>query len=230
MAFNYECDFYLQAQRLTPITKRQDVRLGMLESISEPIQWNRDNLFDSYLSGDASTVWDAGTNYVRYERVNYQNKIYECIDDNINQFPTLFPEYWVQVVGDFRGATERIKYNCQKIILEYILNKWFGTTFRQPEVGNSDFYITGVERTAGTFSVAEDGIVNGVYATSSVSQFSVGAEDYIGEASAYSASYNFIVHYPLSTIASTGDPEYFQMTALINKYKIFGSTVQYTPY
>ncbi len=230
MAFNYECDFNLQNERLTPITKRQDVRLALLESISEPIQWNRDNFFDEYLEGDSAAVWDAGTSYVRYDRVNYQNKIYEAIEDSLNQLPTV-AEYWVQVIGDFRGATERIKYNCQKIMLEYILNRWFSTIFRQPEVGTpSDFYIVDNTRFVPGFSVPETTFRDGIYVSNSIFERANKTKKFVKVSPGYSATSNFTVYYPVVTIPTTTDDEYYQMTGLIDQYKIFGSTADYISY
>jgi hypothetical protein len=230
MAFSYECDFYLQAQRLTPIEKRLPVRLGILESISEPIQWNRDNFFDSYLEGDNSAEHDLITAYVRYDRVRFQNKIYEAVEDNTGIEPDN-SEYWVEVVGDFRGATERIKYNCQTLMLEWVLNKWFGTTFNQPStLLNSDFYIVNHDRDADTFSVAEESVIDGVYVTSSTPEFSELSEDYVGDVSAYAGGINFTVYYPVSVIAFDTDPEYFQMVNLIEQYKVFGASVNYISY
>ncbi len=229
--FNYECDFNLQAQRLTPITKRLDVRLGMLESISEPIQWNRDNFFDSFLEGDSAAAWDAGTNYVRYDRVNYQNRIYECIEGNLNKFPGLFPEYWVQVVGDFRGATERIKYNGQRLMLEYILNRWFGTVFRQPStLSSSDFYIVNNTRFIPAFTVPETTFRNGIYVSNSIYESAIKVKKFVKATPAYIATSNFSVYYPATSITSTTDTKYYQMTSLIEKYKVFGSTPDYISY
>ncbi len=231
MAFNYDCDFSLQAQRLTPITKRQDIRLGILDAISEPIQWNRDNFFDSYLEGDDSDVWDVGTNYVRYDRVNYQNMIYECTNDILGELPTN-TDYWVKVLGDFRGATERIKYNCQKIMLEWMLNKWFGTTFNQPStLLNSDFYIVDNARVGNTFTVYENSEIGGEYAASSVYDDTTLTGEWIYEEPGYTTDTpNFTVYYKLTDIPSTSNMKYFQMTDLVNKYKIYGSTVAYIGY
>lgn len=230
MAFNYEANFYLQAQRLTPIEKRQAVRLGLLECISEGIQWNRDNFFDEYIEGDSAAVWDVSTPYVKEDRVNYQNRIYYCIADNTGNLPT-DTTYWTQVLADFRGAAERIKYNFQKIMLEYILNKWFATTFRQPSTGlDSDFYIVSNDRDGDIFYVSESSSVDGVFLPSVVPQFATQSEDYIGETSTFTASANFTVNYPVATIPSTSDEKYFQMVALMEKYKIAGSTVEYVSY
>lgn len=268
MAFSYECDFNLQAQRLTPVTKRLPVRLGVLKSISAPIQWNRDNFFNSYLGGDASPAWDSGTTYYSGStdpmtkvytppsRVNYLNKIYEStnppiydpiakvfvVQPNLGHAPTDI-SFWSEVVGDFRGATERIKYNCQTLMMEYIINRWFGTQFYQPLAlggvsGNigQNFWIVNLKRDSGNFVVAENSVIDGVFVTSEVPQFSgdIG-EEYVGEVSGFSPGaiqYNFEVHYPLVIIPNTIDPapkhpNYYQMTSLVDKYKIFGSTVKY---
>jgi hypothetical protein len=230
MAFSYECDFYLQAGRLTPIEKRQDVRLGLLESTSSPIQWNRDNFFDGYLEGDSASVWIIATSYSRYDRVNYQNRIYECTNDNTGELPTN-TDYWVKVLDDFRGATERIKYNCQKLMIEWVLNKWFGTTFNQPStLLNSDFYIENNVRFASPFTVPETTFRDGLYVSNAIFESSKNTTKYVKNIPAYLPSQNFTVFYPLSVIANTTDDEYYQMTALINKYKVLGSTAAYTGY
>lgn len=230
MSFNYECDFNLQAGRLTPIAKRQDVRLGFMECLSEPIQWNRDNFFDEYLEGDSSAVWDVSTAYSRYDRVNYQNKIYECTNDNTGELPTN-TDYWVKVVDDFRGATERIKYNCQKLMMEWVLNKWFSTTFRQPSTGlDSDFYIVNNVRFASPFTVPETTFREGVYVSNAIFESSQRTTKYVKNIPAYMPSQNFTVYYPLSVIANTTDDEYYQMVSLVDKYKLLGSTAAYTGY
>jgi hypothetical protein len=230
MAFNYECNFYLQAQRLTPIVKRQAVRLGLLECISEGVQWNRDNFFDEYLEGDSSAVWDISTAYVKEDRVNYQNRIYYCIADNTGNLPT-DTTYWTQVVADFRGATERIKYNFQKIMLEWILNKWFAATFRQPSTGlDSDFYIVSNDRDGEVFYASEESVLDGVFQPSVVPQFASQMEDFIGETATFTAGANFTVFYPVATIPLITDDKYYQMVALMDKYKIAGSTVEYISY
>lgn len=231
MPFSYEYDVNLAGQRLTPITKRQDVRLAFLQCIAEPIQWARDNFFDSYLEGNSSSEWSNVTAYSRYDRVNYQNRIYECLEDNTGESPTN-EDYWVQVVGDFRGAKERIKYNCQTIMLEWVLNKWFATTFRQPSTGlDSDFYIVNNPRDGSTFTVYEDSVNNeSEYIASSVFQGTDFVEQWVFEDPQYSFGANFTVYYPVSVIPTTNDDKYYQMTALINKYKLMGSTVDYISY
>jgi hypothetical protein len=230
MSFSFDCDFNLQGLRLTPIGKRLDVRLGMIESASEPLQSAHENFFNYYLLGDPSAVWDVSTAYSRYDRVNYQNRIYECTNDNTGELPT-GTGYWTQVLVDFRGATERIKYNCQKIMLEWILNKWFGATFRQPSSGaDSDFYIEDIQRDGETFTAYIDVEPSGLPIASNVFEGSPFTMQWVFEAPIYDHGANFAVYYPVAVIPTTSDDKYFQMVSLINKYKILGSTVEYISY
>jgi hypothetical protein len=229
MAFTFDCDFDLQAYRLSPVNKRQDVWLNYLYCIAEPIQSAHENFFTSYLEGDASAVWDIGTNYSRYDRVNYQNRIYQCVSDIIAELPTN-TTYWVQVVGDFRGMNERIKYNSQKLMLEWILNRWFATNFEQPGGGTSDFYIVDNTRNVPVFTVPKETYRSNIYVSSSVFEQSFKTKKFVKETPNYASVQNFTVYYKLTDIPSITDDKYFQMVDLVNKYKVIGSTVTYTSY
>lgn len=227
---DYAYDINIASYRLTPVTKRLDVRLSFLECIGAPLQRIRDNFFETYLTGSANLAWDISSSYVKYDRVNYQNKIYECLKDTTGSLPT-DRSFWVLVTGDFRGAVERIKYNCQTIMLEYILNKWFGTTFRQPAIGvPSDIYIVNNSRDSSLFLISENRTFDGIFIASKIAQQEAQAEEWIGETATYSLGANFTVYYPIALIPTTTDDRYYQMTSLINKYKIFGSTADYISY
>lgn len=228
MDYNY--DISLASYRLTPVTKRLDVRLSFLECMGAPLQKARDDFFDNYLTGSNETTWSNVTAYLKYDRVNYQNRIYEAAQDSTGNLPT-DRDYWVQVTADFRGATERIKYNCQTIMVEWLLNKWFGTTFRQPAIGSpSDIYIVNNSRDGNTYTSYEDPVVDGVYVNSEGYQLAPLAQAWSFATPNYTFGANFSVHYPIALIPLTTDDKYYQMTSLVNKYKIFGSTVDYISY
>lgn len=229
MAWTYDCNYQTQSYRLTPIFKRLDVRLNYQYCIDNQIQFNHDLFFDKYLNGSSYSVYSAVTAYSKGDRVNYLNKVYECILASTGNLPTV-PLYWIEVLNDFRGVVERIKYNCQTLMIEWILNKWFALTFNQPSAGNSDIYIVNNTRDSNTFSVAESSYYLSVFATSEVSETASFSDDFVGDASSYSFSSNFTVFYPVATITSTTSAEYYQMVNLVNKYKIYGSTVAYTSY
>ena len=229
MAWTYDCDYNLQAYRVTPTAKRQDIVLSFNYCNVAPLVWQQGIFFDKYLNGSSYSAYSNVTAYTRGDRVNYQNRVYECTNDTTGNLP-IDRNYWYQILGDFRGVTERIKYNCQKLMIEWVLNKWFGTTFNQPSAGNSDIYIVDNVRDTDTFLVAATSVLDGVFITSETPESAALMDDYIGETPTYSFGANFEVFYPVATITSTTSDEYYQLVNLVNKYKIYGSTVEYTSY
>lgn len=219
--FNYDYTVELAAYRLTPVAKRQSVRLGFLDCIALVIQREHDLFFNDYVNGNGDAAYSNVTAYLRYDRVNYQNRIYEARKNNTGVLPA-DPDYWVQILGDFRGANERLKYNCQKLLMDYMLNKWFGTTFNQPADGNSDIWIETTDEIDLSLVMAPvNNVINGMGPTG----FGISG---MGPSHLFVTA-NFIVHYPLSVIPDSSD-QYNQLVSLVNKYKLFGSTPSYQSY
>ncbi len=62
-----------------------------------------------------------------------------------------YPYLWLKVLDNFLGVNERASYSSVKLIYEYALNRWFNTSFRQPNgsaedhvlnpLGTSDIYV-----------------------------------------------------------------------------------------
>lgn len=221
MGFSYEYTVNLATYRLTPVAKRLPVRLAFLECSAIVIQKRRDLFFNDYLQGNNSAAWSSVTAYSRYDQVNYQNRIYECRADNTNNLPT-DPAFWTQILGDFRGANERLKYNDQKLIMDYLLNKWFGTTFKQPADGNSDIWIETTDEIDNSLVMAPNNNSIAFMPTVNFPLYGMGPSHIF-------AVTNFIVHYPLAVIPDSSE-QYNQLTFLTNKYKLFGSTPGYQSY
>jgi len=225
--WTYDCDYEIQSYRLTPTFKRLEKRLAYQNCVDGQIQYNHDKFFDSFIGGDASAAYSNVTAYVDGDRVNYQNKIYECILATTGNLPT-DTTYWIPYVSDFRGVVERIKYNCQTVMLEWILNRWFATSFVQPGGGNSDIYIVNNDRSSSTFvaGAISGGVTYGSYVYSTP-EF---VDDFVPETPSFSSSPNFTVYYPISLIPTITNEKYYQLVNLVNKYKTFGSTVEYISY
>jgi hypothetical protein len=110
---------------------------------------------------------------------------------------------------------ERILYNGQKLTLEYAMNKWFGTTFRQPN-STSDIYISNNSITIPTFRVGTLELGSSVVGTLSSSEF-------IGTVSSFTVSANFTIHCPVAVYNALD-------ITLINNDKIFRAFVdKYVP-
>lgn len=224
----YNINFGNEVEKLLPPAKREPKNLAWLRSLVKPIQWLRDLFFEDYANGNNDALYDSLATYSVGDRVRYMNKIYECISNTTAGTNPSNITNWIKILDDFRGARERVTYNGQKIVLEWILNRWFGTSFIQPDSTNptnrSDFYVDTQNTDDDSFLVGETSPE-----TSFVSETTIFMEDFVGE-SYDPEAINFIVYYPLATIPSTTDDKYYQMTALTEKYKLAGTTPGYESY
>lgn len=121
------------------------------------IQYLHDLFFTTYVSGFSGDKWDAVSTYAKGIRVRHtDHAVYEAIQAvPANEDPLTSVTYWRKVSNIWIGARERAKYNGQKIVLEWALNKWFDTTFRyKPSL--SDIYLTNNYIDSGGFIVAVD--------------------------------------------------------------------------
>lgn len=223
----YDQDFEQIGEQLTPPDKRLAKFTAWILSLLNPMQWNTDLFFIDYRLGSSSALYSGATAYVLGDRVKYNNKIYECILATTGNLPS-DDTYWILILNDFRGATERVYYNGQKLSLEWILNKWFSTNFVQPVYNppsaNSDFYIDELITDDDSFLVALDSDSGPSYV--GLNNF---VEDFIG-VDYVAVVNNFNVNYPLSVIPSTSDSKYKEMVSLVNQYKLYGTLVTYTGY
>lgn len=95
-----------------------------------PLQWLRDLIYGDYSNGFTGNDWVTGTNYIYGDRVRYtDNRVYELTNiaglTPSTVAPDLDPANWFKVLDTWIGLRERAKYNSQKIMMEYILNKFF---------------------------------------------------------------------------------------------------------
>jgi hypothetical protein len=222
----YDINYGLQWQNLLPPSKRSQEFIDWGKSLLAPLQWLVDLFFGSYFLGDSTTAaYDPAVSYIKGERVRYLNSLYEVINtpSGAGVLPTDI-DYWILVQQDWRGVQERILYDGQKLNLEYMLNRWFGTTFNQPSVGNSEIYITNLITNDDLFFIGENDDDTGDVAATDLFQ-----SDFIGASYTFQP-YNFRVNYPLSLIPSTSDPLYAQLVALTNRYKLYATTPTWVGY
>lgn len=135
----------------TPLRYRYKPKFtAWMLSLLYPLQWLRDNTFNDYIQGSAAPLWNPLATYNTGDRIKgYGNAVFESIvDGNIGIDPDQAlnaSDFWMRISDDYRGVNERLKYNSQKLMLEYVLNKFFRTTFIQPDdvntPTNSNIYI-----------------------------------------------------------------------------------------
>ncbi|QTE37483.1 hypothetical protein J3L18_31040 [Mucilaginibacter gossypii] len=137
----YDINTDQQVIELLPPDKRYPQTVHWVQNLlKSTVQFLRDNLLDGYRNGSTAPLYAAGT-YGYGSYVQYQKGVYVSLIGNNNDLPTVSAS-WYKVQDNFIGLNERLSYNGQKIVLEYALNRWFNTTFRQPGTGLSDIYLT----------------------------------------------------------------------------------------
>lgn len=182
----FDIDYEVKGVELLPPDKRKRQMIAFIQGLLAPIQWLRDLFIEDYGDGSSSAQWTAST-YGRGAVVRYNKSIYESLEDGNTATPADATK-WVMIQDNFIGVNERVLFNGQKIVLEYALNKWFFTTFRQPPLV-SDIYISGA------FSLINPFVVGGVEAESS-SVYTLGSTEYVIDGYSVTTQYNFTIFIP----------------------------------
>jgi hypothetical protein len=134
----YNVDYNQKVIETLVPDKRQPKTVAFLQQLAKEVSINHNLLFNIYKSYQSAAVWTAGT-YARYDIVRYAKSIYIAAQTTTNE-PT-FTNAWVLVSPNFMGNDFRLAIRGEKLNLEYALNTWFNTTFRQPPL-TSDIYLT----------------------------------------------------------------------------------------
>ncbi len=148
---SYVINQEILSRSILPPPKRLPVFKEWAKEQLAAMQRNND-LLNYYMDNFVSAVlWDSVTTYNRGDLVNggydFDQRIFESQQDSNTNNPLTDTDWWVEVSPSFIGVVERSKMWCSKIVMEYALNRWFGTIFRQPgadwlgPVTRSDIYI-----------------------------------------------------------------------------------------
>lgn len=141
MADIYDIDFTQQAPELLPPDKRDRGTIAVLLAVTSCIQWCRDLLFTSYKIGATAQPYATGS-YNKFQEVVYLKSVYYSLIDNNTDLPIVTTS-WLKIQSNFLGVDQRIKFNGQRIVLEFALNQNFGGVFRPPGSSSlSDIYLT----------------------------------------------------------------------------------------
>lgn len=217
--YDFNTDLY--AENMLPPLKRIGRYLAWMKVLLKPMQFIRDALFGTYRDGNTAGDWDVLATYAVGDQVRYIDKaVYECwVATTAGIVPT-DTDYWVKVQDKFVGIVPRSKYNSQVLVLEWVLNEWFGTTFVN-QVGASDIYISNASNTNNDFivGVTESQSSSAVYQNGDAVSF-VQAQNPV-----YSNQLNFRIHIPVAVwtaLASTDDDRDNTVKAIADLYVLAG--------
>jgi hypothetical protein len=124
---------FRSSEELTPTQLREAKMMAWLRTLLRPMKYMTDLFLDDYCKGSNAPAYNSGTAYVKYDRVRFTNQgVYELkVATSTGVAPeanSLSKTNWNKVLNNFIGADERVRYNCQLIVFEYALNRWFNIT------------------------------------------------------------------------------------------------------
>lgn len=219
----YDIDFDRQAQELLPPDKRMMIFVNFIQAIIKPLKWLHELLFVSYRTGSTADPYAPGT-YNKYDQVIYRGKVFESLVNGNTSTPD-DTTVWMLVQNNFLGADERVLYNGQVLVLEYALNQWYGTQFRQPP-NQSDIYLTMIPKDASVF------IIGGDETNSSVS-YNFGSREFIVNDYDFDPYYSMIVNIPYSIWEALDNLEANRdrfVRAFVDQYVVAGIIYTINPY
>ena len=147
----FDINWKTKAIELLPPDKRTGVISGYLRAWFEPIKYLGEKILTDYRIGRNYPEWIAGT-YAEYDKVKFKQIVYESlVDGNTDQPPSA---NWRVYLPSFIGVESRVKFNSQKVVMEYALNTYFNTNFRQPPL-ISDIYIERTGRQLVAFRIGQ---------------------------------------------------------------------------
>lgn len=136
----YDVNYSNAGQQLLPPDKRGNVMTRLVAAMLRPLQWLVDIKLNMWRNGSTAPPYLISTTYAKGDLVVYRYSVYEStVNGNLGNDP-LNVAYWTKVQDNFIGTLERLKYNGHVLVLTFALNKYFGTTFRQPN-NVSDIFI-----------------------------------------------------------------------------------------
>lgn len=129
----YDIDFGLQAKNLDTPQRRKPKFIAFLFSLMSPLQYFRDFFYDKYVNSFAYSDYNPSIHYLFGALVIWNDKcIYQAAYIDINgdaqSFINVNPSnttHWYKVNDTFIGTDERVRYNSQRLLFEYALNRFF---------------------------------------------------------------------------------------------------------
>ena len=224
----YDINTKLLVESLLPIDKRQPVHIEWLVDLISPIERVNNNMMD-YIYGSTYSSWTSSATYsignVVSGDISYAYQTFESVTDNNNNNQLTDSTNWIKW-NDYRiGMNDRKHFRANKMVLEYALNDYYGTTFRQPNGVTSstlsDIYIIdNIVRMPG-FWVGQTPGFGYVFLNSS--------SGYVGSTVSHISQYQYTVYVPsalLSSLPSTAS----NVRNIVDKYNYTPLTYEVLSY
>lgn len=219
----YTLDYNLAVESLNVPDKRTAVTTAFNKGLVAQTSNAHVQLFETYKDFISVPLWTSGS-YNRKDLVRYGKSIFQANETTTDE-PT-FSAAWNLVSNNFLGNDFRLKIRGEKLNLEFALNTWFSTTFRQPPL-ISDIYLTTNEIfSAPIFRV-------GVLENESSIVYADFSNEFVINAYSFLQQYNLIIFVPVAVYNALGlsnDIRDSIIKAFADKYINAGITYNLTTY
>ena len=216
MLFDFDIDIIIP--NLTAPIKRLPKYSAWLNALTTPIQQAWQNLFVDYKTGSTYSDFNVLTAYFIGDIVIWTDKcVYMASYVNANGisegFSGVFPNntvFWTKVNENFIGVDERVKYNSQRLLFEYALNRFFRT---------SGIYIENNFVTPTNVFAMGDSSQSSSYMPSN----SVYQADFMPDVPTYTtAIYDFTIFFPIADYTALGTSADLIIRSFADVYNLVG--------
>jgi hypothetical protein len=222
----YDVDYNTAIENLLVPDKRTKKTLAFNIALALGIANNHNLLFNIYKNYEILPNWITAFAYNKNDLVKYSKSVFQSIENGNTSRPTNSSK-WRLVSENFLGSDFRLSITGEKLNLEYAINTWFGSTFRQPSVGISDIYFT-------TNNLIELPVFRvGINEFESTSVRSDGSDQFVINSYTFTAQYNLTINVPIALFNSLGTTNEIRTSivrAFADKYINAGLTYKIQTY
>lgn len=219
----YTLDYNLAVESLNVPDKRTAVTTAFNKGLVAQTSNAHVQLFETYKDYVSVSVWVNGS-YNRKDLVKYGKSIFQSSADTTNE-PT-FSDDWVLVSVNFLGNDFRLKIRGEKLKLEFALNTWFNTTFRQPPLRSSIYITTNEILSAPVFRV-------GIIEFESSRIYTDLSDEFVVNDYTFLEQYNLTIWLPIAVynaLATTNDARNSIIKSFADRYINAGITYNSNTY
>lgn len=226
MANIYQFTISLFVDRNLPPDKRFAPMSNLVTVFLSPVQYIQKMLY-RFVYGSFDNEFNIVTSYSFGTFIKYQNKVYfkYTSGSSITGYPSVDDVNWYKVMDGLYGIEVKKNWYSGKLTLEYILNTYFGTDYKNPSEGTSDIYISNPLRGDSYFTVYQVPVGSLVYK----SPYNALAVVYDG-VSGIDSTVSFTINVPLATFTALNPDATSKIKATVQDYVYAGINYSVTTY
>jgi hypothetical protein len=201
----YNIDYNQKVIETLVPDKRQPKTTAYLQQLAREVSQNHSQLTKLYKQYQLADNW-TNVFFPRNSVVRYAKAIYVAVEDTTDE-PT-YSNAWLLVSPNFMGNDFRLAIRGERLILDYALNTWFNTTFRQLPA-TSDIYLV-------TNTITESAFVVGSTEFESSNIFQNVSSQFVINSYSFANQYNLTIKIPIAVFNALGTTDEIRKSIIKN--------------